>query len=269
MVEEIESFFSEIPVEVKQPPCKNFNFGSIVIGELNGIPPYIIELNGVKYSNVFDYNLLQPGEFSLTVSDSTGCKIDTVFRIETGMDPTINLPSDTTLVLGDTLVINLDSVFWNANGYTIQFFEKNNLICDNDCVFPLILQPGNATVYTLRFEKGDNVCLFEHQIFVNINENIFASIPNVFSRNAILDVNKRFYIPETPGIKEIISLEIYDKWASPMFATYNVRPGKAEQGWDGKVHGKDVQSGVYVVICKLLLSNGRIVNYTGDVTILD
>lgn len=269
MVEESESFFKEIPVAVKQPPCKNFNFGSVVIGSLDGIPPYMIELNGAKYSNVFDFQFLQPGEFRLTVTDSIGCKIDTVFRIESGADPAINLPSDTTLVLGDTLVIDLDSVFWKANGYSIQLFEKNNLICDDNCIFPLVIQPGVATVFTLRFETGDNLCFFEHQIFVNINENIFSSIPNVISRNALLDENKRFIIPETSGIKEIISLEIYDKWANPMFASYNVRPGNVEQGWDGKVQGKDVQSGVYVVICKLLLSNDRIVTYMGDVTILE
>lgn len=269
IVAEIASSFREIPIEVKQPPCEKFNFGSFGFGQLGGIPPYLIELNGVKYENVFDFHLLQPGDFMLKVTDSLGCTIDTIVSINTGTDPVLYVPVDTTLLLGDSLVINIDSAFWKSKGYTIQLFEKDELICDTSCQFPYITYPGNATVYTIRFTASEDVCSYEHTLVVYINENIFNSIPNVFSRNALLDQNRTFYIPESLGIEKIISMEIYDKWASPMFAIYNAQPGNPDQGWDGTVRGKNAETGVYVVICKLLLSNGRVVTYTGDVTILD
>jgi subtilisin-like proprotein convertase family protein len=264
----VESDFKMIPIEVSQPLCDDFNFGSLSIGELQGIPPYQTTLNGVVYGSTFDFYLLEPGDYNISIKDSLGCRTDTLFTILPANMLSFSFPSDTTIYLGDSLIlgIGLDSALLNK--FDISWFINKDTLCLNNCSESIIVFPEATTIYTLQMISEKFNCVIEQKIFVNVIDGIFSGMPNVFSRGAIQEGNRTFYVPQKRGIERIISMRIFDKWANPMFARYDFESGIPELGWDGTFEGKEVEQGVYVVVINLLLTNGRIIQYEGSVTLI-
>ncbi|MBK6566081.1 MAG: proprotein convertase P-domain-containing protein [Saprospiraceae bacterium] len=264
----VESDFTTIPLDISQPLCNDFNFGSASITNLKGVPPYQTSLNGVVYGSTFDFYLLAPGEYNVSVKDSLGCKTDTVFTILPATSLSFPFPADTTLYLGDSLILvaGPDSIL--NNKFNIIWLQNKDTLCSGNCSDSIVVFPKGTTIYTLQMISEQFNCFVEKKIFVNVLDGIFSGIPNVFSRSAIQSENRTFYIPQTRGVEKIISFKIFDKWANPMFARYDFESGIPELGWDGTFEGKEIEQGVYVVVIELLLTNGRSIQYEGSVTVI-
>lgn len=267
-VVELPGDFDSIPFDLRQPVCFEYPFGAIEIGNLQGVEPFQVSLNNVPLGNVFSINNLSSGDYLLAVTDNMGCTTDTLFTILSADDLSIDLPVDTTLLLGDSFVLQFDFESWSDRGYEVSLFENGIVLCSSDCIFPYGILPERTSIYKILLEGGDGRCVFEHEIFVTVNEKIFDGIPNIITPNAVQEQNRYFYIPERKGIEKILSIEIYDKWATPMFVRYNISTGSFLDGWDGTFRGTLAEEGVYVVICDLLLSNNQVVRYRGTLTLL-
>ncbi|MFZ1705900.1 MAG: hypothetical protein WAT79_16260 [Saprospiraceae bacterium] len=264
---ETESDFMEIGHQIINPPCVQFNFGSLIIQPLGGVSPYRIKFNGIEYVDTYQYNLLKPGIYNLSIEDSLGCVVDTLITIKQSMDILLTIPTDTIILLGDSVVftIDLDSII--NLGFHVIWLEKNDTICTLDCQDKSVFYPASTTIYTLILESSNGRCRYEKKVFVTVRDEIFSGIPNAIYIHAEKEENRFFYIPQIRGIREIISLEIFDKWANPVFAKYGFPSGNLTYGWDGSFNGEFVESGVYIVLIKLALSNGNIITYEGDVTV--
>lgn len=267
-VVELPGDFDSIPFDLRQPVCFDYPFGSIEIGNLQGVEPYMVSLNNVPLGNVFSINNLSSGDYLLAVTDNIGCTTDTSFTILPAGDLSIDLPVDTTILLGDSIVLEFDIESWTDRGYGVTLFENGTVLCSSDCMFPFIVTPERTSIYNILLETEDGRCVYDHQIFVTVYEKIFDGIPNIITPNAVQEQNRYFYIPERNGIEKILSIEIYDKWATPMFVRYNISTGSYLDGWDGTFRGTLAEEGVYVVICDLLLSNNQVVKYRGTLTLL-
>lgn len=267
-VVEVISPFNQLNIDVKQPPCSDFNFGSIFLDSLNGYPPYKININNTLYGDQRTFDLLSPGMYLIQVADSIGCSIDTGIIIQQASNLALPLPSDTLLYLGDSLVVfnNLMDSVWSD--FSFYILERGDTICA-ECPRPFVLFPGQTTSYFIGATSPHSPCQLGQILLIDLREGILSGIPNVISHTALEEKNRWFYFPQSKGIQNIQALEIYDKWGSPLFARYNFPPGDHSLGWDGKYKGQFVETGVYVVISKILLSNGKIINYQGDLTILD
>lgn len=120
-----------------------------------------------------------------------------------------------------------------------------------------IVHPG---IYTLTATLND--CATTERI--TINKDCYTDIPNVFSPNND-GVNDYFYPRQllSKGVTAF-AMTIYNRWGEIIFKT-NVADGR---GWDGKFNGKNQPMGVYIYQMKVLLKNGRMEDYTGNVTLV-
>ncbi|BAV04034.1 gliding motility-associated C-terminal domain-containing protein [Filimonas lacunae] len=85
-------------------------------------------------------------------------------------------------------------------------------------------------------------------------------IPNAFSPNGdgLNDVIKVYSM----AVKEL-HLAIFNQWGQKVFETHDVA-----QGWDGLVNGKPQPSGVYMYVCRAVLTNGNTITKKGSVNLV-
>ena len=95
--------------------------------------------------------------------------------------------------------------------------------------------------------------------------------PNVFTPNpygsnggsySLFDLNNDVFFPHTTGVIDY-KLEIFNRWGELIFESDDVK-----LGWDGYYRGVLCQQGVYVWKAGVKLTNGKIYNLSGDLTLL-
>lgn len=254
-----------LTIEENGPNCLGFEDGSIVIVNVEGgYGPYQYSLNGGGPQSDSIFTELNSGSYMIQVEDSIGCTLEMNIDLLDGLDFMATAESDTLIILGDT--INLNSVFnipdeeisaitWTAH--------NSDYSCD-DCFEPPV-SPLISTYYTLH-ATSEYGCQDSSQVLIKVNRNPDIEVANVFAPGS--ETNGLFYIQQTRAIEKVLSMSIFDKWASRMFFVENVFPADPSAAWDGTYKGQYVNPGVYVVVVELLLYSGEVVIYGGDITVL-
>ncbi len=98
-----------------------------------------------------------------------------------------------------------------------------------------------------------------YEIFIGESK---LEIPNAFSPNSSPGVNDEWKV----SYKSLINYEchIFNKWGKKLFSSTN-----PAEGWDGKINGKNVPSGVYYYVIKAEGADGIIYDRAGDINIID
>ncbi|MBK6995039.1 MAG: gliding motility-associated C-terminal domain-containing protein [Lewinellaceae bacterium] len=172
----------------------------------------------------FDPSQDSAGVYAYIFSPTSECLGDTAFVTVALENPPV-LRSDTTLCYEKTLHIErpAELLSWEwSNG------SQQSIIN--------VTEPG---IYTL---KGTTEhCIFEDSIEVSFITckvcNLF--VPNVFSPND--DGNNDVWNAFLPCRWLHFRVEVYDRWGSLVF-----QADDPDTTWDGRVRGKDAQTGVYV-----------------------
>ena len=92
-------------------------------------------------------------------------------------------------------------------------------------------------------------------------------IPNAFSPNGD-GVNDYFMIYSGPGISQVLSFKIYDRWGEQLFQQLNFQPNDRAYGWDGTFKGQNMNNAVFVYVAEVAFIDGVKILYSGDVTLL-
>lgn len=251
-------------ITTENPVCFGDANGSIEIENLTGgIPPYIISVNGKETDQPIELNELISGDYFINVSDSFGCLLDTIIILTEGFDYSVILPQDTLLDIG----YDLDISYFVEDSINI---VKSNWKID-DLSFcegceSVNLSPINTTLVHLSVEN-DLGCIAEDEILIIVNNKIAIDIPNIFYPKSNAG-NDRFYLPEVPGIKEIVKVEIYDNWGNIVYTNKNFPSGQKDMGWDGNFNGKELNPGVFVVFFDILLLDDSRIKFYRDVTLV-
>ena len=80
--------------------------------------------------------------------------------------------------------------------------------------------------------------------------------PNVFTPNSDSH-NNRFLISGNRDLSEIKSLDIYDRWGMQVYSGIDEFQNDSN-GWDGRLHGKLVEQGIYTYISTLEMNDGKL-----------
>lgn len=206
------------------------------------------------------------GTYTFT-PDAGQCAVPTTFKYEVNPKPSvINVRGDTTVVDGDVVApynfpvdIPVTGINWtNTNSYiglpstgsgTVPSFTAYNM---NDTAVTAII---TATPYV-------NGCLGVTQSYrikvLARNKDIF--VPNVFSPNNDTH-NDQLYV--YGNYISSFELHIYNQWGQRMVVLTDKK-----QGWDGKFKGTPQPVGVYAYVLKAVMTDGRIVNKKGSITIV-
>jgi len=255
----------QITIEGNDPNCFGAKDGSIAVVAIEGgIGPYQYIVNNQVAQSDSIFTDLASGSYDIQVIDSLGCTIAMSIDLFDGLDFRATAETDTMIIVGDT--INLRSVYnipdeevaaiiWTAH--------NSDYSCD-DCFDPFV-NPLRNTYYTL-YATSRYGCQDSSQVLIKVNRNPKIEVANLFAPGS--ETNGLFYIQQTRGIEMVLSMSIFDKWASRIFLSENTFPGDSSEAWDGTYKGHYVNPGVYVVVAELLLYSGEIVTYAGDITVL-
>lgn len=250
-------------IEIVEPTCLNFGNAELNFTEfLGGFPPYTIFVDDFDYGIRTNIPYLTSGEHLISIIDSLGCQHDTLIVILDEGVLTVELPSDTTLCFGDSLLIqpiinlssdSISSIVWSSNiecdsCRDVQIFLNNDI---------------NISIQVTDI----NGCMVEENFSINVERPNNLPFPQIFSPNGD-NINDVFYMPMTKGLVSINYMKIYDNWGGLLYNEVDLEPGDASRGWRGTINGQNAEIAVYVVEAQVTLVDGSQVVYVGDVTLV-
>ncbi|MFI5188032.1 MAG: gliding motility-associated C-terminal domain-containing protein, partial [Chitinophagales bacterium] len=198
--------------------------------------------------------------------DTLQCATTAKFKVDINQIPTVVVRADTTLNDGDPM----PTTFFTGTPPAAIF----NWVNSN----PSIGLPGSGTGNIPSFlvvNRGDDPvvsiitvtpqlggCLgTPHNFNITVdplNKDVF--VPNVFTPNGDGKNDKLYaygnYIDK-------LEMKIFNQWGQQIAVINSL-----SQGWDGTQHGKPQPVGVYVYVLKAVMTDGRIINKKGSITLL-
>lgn len=250
--------------EVIQPVCPEDAAWVNVRYPSGDQSPYDIWINNDKIQAEESQKLNLPGEYILLVKDQNGCTADTSFWVEKRRAFSITAPLDTTIIRGETVELNLVcNIPWDSIS-RIEWLPDTGLDC-SDC-FATLCSTVENTHYQI-FVTDQYGCTRQDMVDVRVLALKGYDAPNVIipgsSGNHLFTLYSRYN-----SIREIESLQIYDRWGSKLFENSHFQPDQNDQGWNGLFNGGVVNDGVYVWIAQIAYNDGTYEVATGDVTVL-
>ena len=91
-------------------------------------------------------------------------------------------------------------------------------------------------------------------------------VPNTFTPNG--DGINDYFIPLGLAINKIVHFQVYNRWGELIYSEENITPESANQGWDGKFNGTEVQEGVYIYTAEIEYLSGIITQLKGNITLI-
>jgi len=169
----------------------------------------------------------------------------------------VDLPDRIEITEGDSIFLKAN---YSDNVNQFHWISLEQLSC-TDCPDP-ILKPKASGVYILEV-KDMNGCTARDsiQVIVIPNNDPDWYIPNSFSPNG--DGINDEWLPVPASSAEIISLSIFSRWGELIYHTKN--PCKS---WDGNYNNTPQLPGVYVYIFTYKNSEERVVEISGDVSLV-
>jgi hypothetical protein len=207
---------------------------------------------------------LGEGTHVLTLVDANGCRKDSTIEISLPLIPQIFLPADTSILLGQSLTIEATTNLsvWNSVSWT-PALDSNCLNCLSQTGDPL--RTGRYTV-TIVDTLG---CPAQATILIRVERTPQIYVPNVFAPDLAGD-NQFFTIGVGPGVESLEIVRIYDRWGELVYELPQAIDPRSWIGWDGRFQGrnKNVGLGVYVYYMKVKMSDGELIELSGDVTVV-
>ncbi len=187
------------------------------------------------------------GTYSSTFTSVNGCDSISTTTLSVISVSAINLGYDTTLCVGETLLLNV------ATPNASYLWQDNSTNADYT-----VTQQGMywAQVDVSNCSKADTIQVD----YETTNCNCFLFAPNVFTPNNDGN-NDRFNAFANCTIFDI-HITIFNRWGEKVFDTYN------ENGWDGTYQGHTAPAGVYVYRITYRLSRSNFTNIHGTVTLI-
>jgi subtilisin-like proprotein convertase family protein len=264
-VDKSEQGFTDIQIETQPPSCEKIIDGQLRITSLNGTPPYKVSLNGSLPTSKLFFESLNPGNYLIEVSDSLGCIQTKNVIVDPAIDLDLGINKEYIINFGDSITLSPKFVGQVPDNAFIFWVAKGDTLCST-CQ-ELTVKPTINTIYEITYGT-DPDCIKSTTTLVRVVDKLQEWIPNIIVPGSNNADNSRFYIQAIPAISEVLEIKIFDTWAECVYQAKNLIPGDKSVGWDGTFNGAQVKDGVYIVVAKLKLFDGREYTYRGDVTVM-
>ena len=154
-----------------------------------------------------------------------------------------------------------DAVMWGEWQFstTEDFEDVENRF--TDLIFTYTFRDAGTTYVRFMCADATGDCNYESETYVvNVGESKLLC-PNAFSPQNEDGINDEWKV----SYSSLISFDchIFNRWGKELFHTTN-----PAVGWDGKVGGKFVPSGVYFYVIKAEGADGKKYNLSGDINIV-
>lgn len=244
--------------------CFGDGNGVIHINNISGgTAPYFYAIDDQHFTTNNTFKNLGPGIYPVHVRDDFGCSWETTIELREPEALSVELTAnDTVLELGQPL--QLTAVASPANSVW-----QSILWGPADLPFvPMSLRqqvkPETHTEFTVQV-VDQNGCVAEDRLLVAVyNHHIY--VPNVIYPGT--EENGGFTLFGGDGVLEMRLLRVYDRWGSLLFERRGFPLNDTSLGWDGSFQGQPVNPGVFVWYAEVLLQDGRVLLFKGDVTVV-
>lgn len=195
-----------------------------------------------------------PGTYTVTLNGNYRICADVsqTFQVTVKELPTLNLGPDTTLCLKGAAIVLSDYI--NVNNPKASWkWSHTNVTTSSAPVKHDGIITGTVTI---------DQCSTSDVVVVTKDCQI--DIPNSFTPNG--DGTNDYFFPRqflSSGVASF-TMSIFNRWGQVIFETSNPNG----RGWDGKFNDKEQPMGVYIYTIKVVMKNGVIEDYTGNVTLL-
>lgn len=206
---------------------------------------------------------LEGGLYVLTVKTLAGCLHDTI--VEVPVPDELTLSVDTNLIfiqLGDSALVAAQ-----VNQLNVAFQWSPGQYVSDSAAAITHAKPIEDTRFTVVATNGRG-CSLQASVLVNVREKVDIYFPNVFAPEKE-GGNETWYISAGPGVKEIRRLRIFNRWGNLVFERKRFLPNDQVLGWNGNhPNGEPANPGVFVYLAELLIANGKVELFSGDVTVV-
>jgi len=247
------------------PHCYGYQNGRIQVQDvLGGSGQINFNLNDGPPQARASFDSLGAGMYTVAVADSLGCRFPMSVQL---IDPTpvlLSIGGDRELLVCDSLTLEAEANF----ALTSFLWQPPDGLSCTSCPAPIAM-PMQNTVYTLHV-MDDRGCPGSDSARITILPRLDVYAPNVF-RQDISDngVNNTFTLFPSKSVTLIRRLDIYNRWGEQVFRRDNELPGSSNLGWNGTdFRGKMLDEGVFIWRADIEFSDGRVLEYSGDVTLL-
>lgn len=259
----------EIPaitqIEIIPERCEGENNGRIIIEEISGgQSPYNYALNGQEVNTAGFFTRLEPGDYTVLVTDANGCQTDTLITIESGPDLKITEPLYLEIMQGDSGMIQVEVSVPETELRSIQWTPPEQLTCDSCLTTGITAENSQNYILEVIHENG---CIVSTSVYVLARQDLDVFIPNVFSPNGD-GTNDFFTLFAGPRVVEVESMIIFDRWGENVFTATNFAPNDPNFGWDGNLDGEPMNPQVFVYSISLLLRDGTKETFKGDFVLM-
>lgn len=257
-----EQSFRNFEIDIQPPSCLDFANASIDFTAFEGgFAPYEVVVDDNVYGPTSEVLYLYAGEYLVVVTDSLGCEVSQLITIPEGDYPSVTLPADTIIAIGDSVLV--EAVITPEGEDLI--IEWNTAPPCEACM-SFWIQPFADQYYevTVSNEAG---CSSTADMLISVNDRDVQRLPNVFSPNGD-NINDRFYMPYEKGIDNILYFRIYDWNGALIYSANDISAGDESSGWDGTFKGREALQGVYIYQVGIQLISGETIPLVGDVTLV-
>jgi len=256
-----------IEFATEAPTCFGDKDGSITItGVTGGAGPFVLSLNNVVLQTINTFPTIIPalesGVQLIAVEDANGCLSDAEATVPTPVELTVNLGPDTTIHLGETLLLQA-----NLNFSEIETFVWSPIdyLARPDSLTTLTT-PLNSIRYNLAVTDSAG-CTVRDDIQIIVEKDKRVYIPNIFLPDSD-GSNDNLTVYGAQEVLLVRSMQIYDRWGEMLFENLNFLPNDPQFGWSGQAKGQNVNPGVYVYVVEVEYVNGETEIIAGDVTVV-
>jgi gliding motility-associated-like protein len=228
-------------------------------------PNYTFSVNfGFPQPLGFEAQVQGGQEHTVIVFDSGGCSVDTVLFIAQPEAIEVSLPAEIQIRLGEEVQLRpvISSVF-PLNNYR---WTPGLAINDQNIERPVV-SPIEDQVYSL-VVTDSNGCEGRGSVFVRVNKVKNIIVPNVFSPNGD-GINDELLVFPGPAVAKISRIQVFNRWGQRILERGELE--NEETGvaiWDGMHQGEKAEVGVYIYAVEIVFTDGEVVVFKGDVTLI-
>ena len=177
--------------------------------------------------------------YVVTGTDSNKCQSKDSAVVRVQQIPTITLPNDTSIIIGENFTTTARSKF----GAKYRWEPISGVICDT-CL-KTDFDPIVSTSYTL-FVTDSLGCFESSKVFyINVDEKYTVDVAEGFTPNG--DGFNDIIYPDGWGLKEILEFKVFNRWGEIVFEST-----PAQLGWDGYYKGELQNQETYLWFVKAI-----------------
>ena len=266
IVERSAVAIDSIEYTARGPVCPGETDGLIEIRSVaGGQAPFRFRLDGGLLTGRQLYENLLPGSYTVAAVGVDGCEVMTDIELPAAAPPTVDLRSDTLILLGDSVQLNYSTSFPEGT-YQARWRPVGGVVTDTS-VTAIWVAPTDNKTYELEV-VGPGGCSAVGTVQVEVDGRIDYYVPNAFSPNG--DATNDLFRPYVgPQVAAIENFTVYDRWGA---LVYEERKGASDRtaiwGWDGNLKGRPLQPGQFAWRLELRLLDGSRLTKFGSVSLL-